>query len=101
MANRPAGRGQYVVTFSFNAGNGEGGRIASQRLVDVSWTLKLRNVVLVKRVAVEKGQQESPPFTREIFLGGVADAQANCPSVILVKPSMKRPKLMDGGLSEP
>ncbi len=60
MANRPAGRGQYVVTFSFRAGNGEGGRIASQRLVDVSWTLKLRNVLLVKRVAVEKGQQGLP-----------------------------------------
>jgi len=61
MAKRPAGSGQYVVAFSFNAGNGEGGRIASQRLVDVSWTLKLRNVVLVKRVAIEKGQQESLP----------------------------------------
>ena len=52
MAKRPAWRGQYVVTFSFNWGNGEGGRIASQRLVCVSWTPKLRNVVLVKRVAV-------------------------------------------------
>jgi hypothetical protein len=61
IAKGPAGRGQYVVTLSGNAGNGEGGRIASQRLVDVSWTLKLRNVVLVKRVAVEKGQQKSPP----------------------------------------
>lgn len=61
MAKWPAGRGQYVVAFSFSAGNGDGGRIASQRLVDVSWTLKLRNVVLVKRVAVEKDQQESPP----------------------------------------
>lgn len=61
MAKWPAGRGQYVVTFSFSAGNGDGGRIASQRLVDVSWTLKLRNVVLVKRVAVENDQQESPP----------------------------------------
>jgi hypothetical protein len=52
MAKWPAGRGQYVVTFSFRVGNGEGGRIVSQRLADDSWTLKLRNVVLVKRVAI-------------------------------------------------
>lgn len=85
MAKRPAGRGQYVVTFSFNADNGEGGRIASQRLVDVSWILKLRNVVLVKRVAIEEGQHKVPRFTRELFL-----AARECPSVILANPSMRR-----------
>jgi hypothetical protein len=52
MAKWPAGKGQYVVTPSPRAGNGEGGLIASQRLADDSWTLKLRNVALVKRVAI-------------------------------------------------
>jgi len=53
MANGPAWRGQYVVTFSFRGSNCEVGRITSQRLTDDSWRLKLRNVVLMKRVAVE------------------------------------------------
>ena len=73
MANWPAGRGQYVVTFSRRVGKGEGGRIASQRLADDSYMLKLRKVVLVKRVAVEmRSARESPGLRkgREIFLAG-------------------------------
>lgn len=64
MAKWPAGRGQYVVTFSLRRGNGDAGRIASQRLVDDSCMLKLRNVVLVKRVAVEIGSAGKSPGLR-------------------------------------
>ena len=87
MAKRPAWRGQYVVAFSFRVGNGEGGRIASQRLVDDSWTLKLRNVVLVKRVAVESRSARTPSFRRcEIC----SAADGVCPSELLLKPRKRR-----------
>lgn len=87
MAKWPAGRGQYVVALSLRLGKGDGGRMASQRLVDDSCMLKLRKVVLVKRVAVETRSARQSPGLRT----GKYSWQrvALCPNGLLVKSSKR------------